>query len=502
MDQLKIDFQLKALYPTIQPGDSGVINDVRYTYKGSDVVYDQIEQLKKTNPELLDVEVCSRMLADPMGYRAPRFVLDPGVSAALSGQTDKALSGALGVAMGAAIARGDLDVAFATGAIGGLTKNAALGAAAGAALEGGVAGAVAGGVIGNALKGPLGPVLGGALGGAIGSELGKLAADFVPPGLDGPIEAVKSAIKGITNQLPFKTSGAADVVNKAIQIKALMNLGLKGPAALIFSAINSNLLSDIPGLGDIAKAVNLQSQVAALAGLASNPIAFAAQAALMKAQFPMINVNALAANMIAGAAIGALGGKGFNIKSMVPNMALAGGLLALKALPGISPFKNAVPPVFTPRPPAPKKPIEVRNLFAEAGAASTMNTLNKPLSQFMGIMATVSAPVNQVADTAAKTSLGTQKLVGTANTTNWGSGGYGRNNELDKLEKKRMEMTAKIEKQTSELDSMVDYSELTSMSYPELIKKYPTIKPTMTVGQALYEIEKAKKAANTATRTV
>ena len=188
MDQLKLDFQLKALYPTIQPGDSGVINDVRYTYKGSDVVYDQIEQLKKTNPELLDVEVCSRMLADPIGYRAPRFVLDPGVSAALSGQTNKAFSGALGVAMGAAIARGDLDVAFATGAVGGLTKNAALGAAAGAALEGGVAGAIAGGVIGNALKGPLGPVLGGALGGAIGGELGKIASGFVPPGLDGPID--------------------------------------------------------------------------------------------------------------------------------------------------------------------------------------------------------------------------------------------------------------------------------------------------------------------------
>jgi hypothetical protein len=501
MDQIKIDHQLKALYPTIQPGDTGAINGVRYTYKGSDIIMDQIDQLKRTNPDLIDVAVCAAMLKDPLNFTQPRFVLDPGVTAALRGDTNAAFTGAMGIAMGAAIARGDMDGAFASGAIGGLTKSAALGAAAGASLEGGIPGAIAGGVLGNALQGPLGPVLGGALGGALGSELGKLASDFMPPGLDAPIEAVKNAVKGITSQLPFKTSGAADVVNKAIQVKALMNLGLKGPAALIFTAIKSNLLSDIPGLGELAKEVNLQSQVANLASLASNPVAFAAEAAGIKAQFPMINVNALAANMIAGAAVGALGGKGFNIKSMVPNMALTAAGIALKALPGISPFKDAPKPVFTKRPPAPKAPIEIKNLFAEAGAASAMMNLTKPLSQFMGIMATVAPPINTIADSAAKTSLGTQKLIGNANTVNWGSGGYGRNTELDNKEKKRLELTSKIEQHTKELENMVDYSVLTSMSYPELIKKYPTIKPNMTVGEALYEIEKAKAAANTAIST-
>ena len=438
------------------------------------------------------------MLADPLNYKVPRYQMDPSINAALRGDLRGIQNGAVGVALGSAIARGDLDVAFATGAIGGLTKNAALGAAVGGALQGGAVGAVAGGVLGNALKGPLGPVLGGALGGALGGQLGNLASNFLPPGLDAPIEAVKGVIGNLTKQLPLKTGGAADIVNKIVLVKSIMNLGIKGPGSLIFAAISKNLLSDIPGLDALKGVVTLQSQVAGLAALASNPIAFAAQAAGIKQMFPMIDVNRLAANMIAGAALGAIGGKGFNIKSMVPNLAFSAAGIALRAIPGITPTKDARAPKKTPRPPAPRKPVQLKNLFAEAGAASTMSNLNKPLSQFMGIMSTVAPAVNQISDSAPKTSYGTQKLIGNANTVNWGSGGYGI--KVDPREKQRMDLTAKIEKHTQELESMVDYSKLTSMSYPELIKKYPGIKPTMTVAEAMQVImDQDAKTANTVT---
>jgi hypothetical protein len=94
-----------------------------------------------------------------------------------------------------------------------------------------------------------------------------------------------------------------------------------------------------------------------------------------------------------------------------------------------------------------------------------------------------------ISDTAAKTSAGTQKLGPNANTANWGSGGYGYDKTAAAQEKKRMELSAKIERHTKELMAMVDYSKLTKYSYPDLIKKYPRIKPTMTVCEALHVIE-------------
>jgi hypothetical protein len=68
-----------------------------------------------------------------------------------------------------------------------------------------------------------------------------------------------------------------------------------------------------------------------------------------------------------------------------------------------------------------------------------------------------------------------------------------------------MEISAKIEKHTAELMQQVDYSKLTKYSYSDLIKKYPAIKPTSTVAEALHIIDITDKAAaakaNTATTT-
>jgi hypothetical protein len=348
----------------------------------------------------------------------------------------------------------------------------------------------------------------------VAGQIGKitgLASGFLPPGLDGPVQAIKGVISNFTNQIPGLSAAAgaaADIANniaKVTQINTLVKLSLGGPAGLIFKAITSNF--GMPSLAAAAAGINLQAEVAKLAAAASNPIAFAAQAALIARTFPMINTNMIIAKMlgVAGTAgrdpcTGLPIGKPFNIKSMIPNLAFAAGAMALKALPGITPTGDALKPQKTANPPKPVKPVEMKNLFAEAAAASSLSTLTQPLSQFMGIMSTIAPQTALVKPSPVTTALGTQKLVGNANTANWGSGGYGRDNSTAEQERKRLELTAKIEKHTAELEAMTDYNKLTSMSYSDLIKKYPRITPTMSVAEALQIIEETDakaKAANT-----
>jgi hypothetical protein len=428
-DQLSTDFKIKTAFPTAVIGQSYTVNGVSVTYQGTDETADMIDDLSRNFPDLINAPNAAAMLTNPSGFKPPPFRLDPQITTLLTGN----LAGAAGAAAGA---------------------------------------------------------LGGAAAGAAAKALGGLASGFLPPGLDGPVEAVKGVIKGVTNQLPGMSGSAASIVGKIGQVNALMNVALKGPGSLIFKAIGSNFLSDIPGADALKNVVNLQSQVAGLAGLASNPVAFAAQAALMQAQFPMINMNALANKMISGA----LSGAGFDIKSMIPNMNLAGGALAMLPIPGKTPTLNAMKPQKTGNPPKPVKALEMKNLFAESAAASSLSTLKQPLSQFMGMMSTIAPQTSLVAAGAAATTAGTQKLVGNANTVNWGSGGYGRNSEKAEQERKRLELTAKIAQHTAELEAMVDYSKLTSMSYPDLLKKYPRITPTMSVVEALAIIDETDLA--------
>jgi len=68
-----------------------------------------------------------------------------------------------------------------------------------------------------------------------------------------------------------------------------------------------------------------------------------------------------------------------------------------------------------------------------------------------------------------------------------------------------LEISAKIEKETQELLSQVDYSKLTKYSYQDLVKKHPRIKPTTPVLEALAIIEEDEAIeaarANTAITT-
>jgi hypothetical protein len=469
MDQLQIDTRLRMMYPNVIPGQKFNFCGKQFTYKGMDMLYDQMDAMSRGEfADIYHVGNASLMMNDPLGYTLPQFQLDSALTAALTGNVDGFLAGAAGALMYNQIA--NISDPFCGKKY--TTDEAIRGAIKGALVAGAA------------------------------NALGNIASGFVPPGLDGPVQAVKGVIGGVTKQLPFKAAGAADIVNQIVAVKTLLNVAVKGPTALIFKAVGSNF--GLPAMAGLASAaastVNLQSETAALAKLASNPIAFAAKAAQMQRQFPLVNMNKLASKMLTGAIAGALGGKGFNIASMVPNMALAGGLMKMLPLPGKTPVFDAINPIKTAQPPKPKKPVEMKNLFAEGAAGAAMATMKQPLSQFMGMKATIAPQTNMVADTAAKTSYG-NKLVGNANTVNWGSGGYGRNTRYENLEKKRMELSAKVEKHTAELLASVDYSKLTKYSYPDLIKKHPRIKPTSTVIEALAIIEEDEAKANTAIST-
>jgi hypothetical protein len=516
-DQLKLCSKVSAAFPDAIPGQMYTINGIPVMYKGIDRIVDQIDEMNSKFPGMLNVEHAAAMLRDPLGFRPPPFQIDPSIAHALSGNIAGALNGPVGAALN--------------------------GVLAGAGVAGGIAGLASGpiGAIAGGLAGGIGGAIGGALGGGLSSALGGLSANFLPPGVSAAMDGFKGAIGGVMKQLPIKGSGAADIVNKMAQVKIVMNIGLKGPGSLIFSAMKGNLLSDIPGADALKNVVNLQSQVSGMMkAVSGGPLAFASQAAGIHSQFPMINVNALASKMVAttvasslgnamqgaiggaagnivggiagGVAAKALGaggigtiaaglsGAGFDINSMVPNMNLMpGGIMKMLPIPGKMPTTNAKDPQKTNKPPEPVKPIRPKNLFAESAAGSALSDLTKPLSQFMGIAATISPQLNMITDSAAKTSSGLQKLGVNANTVNWGSGGYGYDKKLAEQEKKRMELTAKIEKHTQELMAMVDYSKLTKYSYPDLIKKYPRIKPSMTVAETLHIIEETDKANTTTT---
>jgi hypothetical protein len=471
MDQLQIDARLRMRFPGIRPGETYSFCGNQYTYTGLDIINDQLDDLSRDFPDLVNTANVDRMLSDPLGFTPPPFQLDPSIVAALTGDVDSLLGGAVGGALYGALA--SINDPFCGPQYTSKSQ------------------------IENAVKGAL---IGGAAGGIAGA-LGGLAGNFLPAGIDAPVQAVKAAIDGVTKALPFKAAGAADIVNQIVLVKTLMNIGVKGPGAIIFAAVKSNFLSDIPGVSEVSKALNLQSEVASLARLASNPIAFAAQAALISKNFPMINVNKIASNMISGAITGALGGAGFNIKSMIPNMSLAKGLVGILPIPGITPVIDALKPIKTAKPPKPKPPVRLKNLFAEAAAGSAMSTLKQPLSQFMGILSTVAPQTNLTSDTASKTSYGEQKLNGNSNTANWSSGGYSRNTTTQLQEKRRLDISAKIENETQELLSQVDYSKLTRYSYQDLVKKHPRITPTTSVLESLIIIEEDEAKLNASITT-
>ena len=494
MDQLQIDTRLRMMYPNALPGQKFTFACAELTYKGTDLLYDQMDMMSRGEfLDIYDIQAAQMMLRDPLGYQRGPFQLDASINALLNGDIDSFLLGAAGIAAYNSVA-GITDPfcgkKYKTeDQIKSAVKNALIGAAAGA---------VTGGALGGAA---------GKLGGMAAGALGGIASKFMPPGLDGPVQAVKGAIGGVTKQLPFKTGGAASIassVSQIVAVKSLLNSTVKGPASLIFKAVSSNM--GMPSLAAAAGGISLQSQVAGLAGLAGNPVAFAAQAASIHSKFPMVNVNKLAGKMIAGSVAGALGGKGFNMASMVPNMNLSpGGVMKMLPIPGMTPVSDAMNPTKTAKAPKPKPPVQPKNLFAEGAAGSAMATLKQPLSQFMGMKATIAPQTDMVAVSPAKTSYN-QKLVGNANTVGWASGGYGRENRYANLEKKRMELSAKIEKHTSELLASVDYTKLTKYSYQDLIAKHPRIKTTSTVVEALTIIEEDEAAAaakaNTATSTV
>jgi hypothetical protein len=176
-------------------------------------------------------------------------------------------------------------------------------------------------------------------------------------------------------------------------------------------------------------------------------------------------------------------------------------------IPGKLPTKDAPKPIKTAAPPKPLKPVELKNLFAEGAAAGSISDLTKPLSQLMGIAATVAGAVgvaSMVAHSASATSSGRQKLTGNANTVNWGSNGYTRDPYVDAITARRMALSSSIERHTKELNVMTadPYNILYSLPYSELVRRYPQIRPNTPVAQALQFIKTAQTVALLAGITV
>ena len=424
-DQLQIDYQLRSVLADVQDlvaGAEYILYGQTYKYMGTDLIHKQSMMLMKDHPEMFNAQVALGMMRDPIGYRPPPFQLSPNVIA--------------GVAAAAAV-------------------------------------------------GKLADLAG------MGDAVSKIA-----PGLSAAVEGLKDTIKGVTDKLPIKALGAGGIAipGEIAKVKLALNAALKGPTSAISMAMKGSLLADVAKAAeDVAKvagaAVNLASAAGGLAKAMSsgNPVAIASAAAGIASKFPMINPNAIATQMVSGA----LSGAGFDIASKIPNIsALPGGIMKMMHIPGKVPTKDAKPPVKTAAPPKPVKPVELKNLFAEGAAAGGISDLMKPLSQAMGIassIASAASAINMLTHSPAATSFGVQKLTGNANTVNWGSNQYTVPSAADLYAYRRMTLSSQIEKHTKELDSMCasPYQILYSMPYPQLIQKYPGIRPNTPVAQAL-----------------
>ena len=341
--------------------------------------------------------------------------------------------------------------------------------------------------------------------------MGKAISDLAP-GLSSAMEGLTGQMSSLMQSLPFTKLGAIGLTlpGNILATKAILTAAIGGPMSAIAMAMKGSLLADVvaaaeEAAGALGAAVNLASQVGGLAKAmgSGNPVAMAGAAAGIASQFPMINPNAIAGQMISGA----LSGAGFDIASKIPNMSMVGGLMKMLPIPGKLPTKDAPKPIKTAAPPKPLKPVELKNLFAEGAAAGSISDLTKPLSQLMGIAATVAGAVgvaSMVAHSASATSSGRQKLTGNANTVNWGSNGYTRDPYVDAITARRMALSSSIERHTKELNVMTadPYNILYSLPYSELVRRYPQIRPNTPVAQALQFIKTAQTVALLAGITV
>ena len=125
-----------------------------------------------------------------------------------------------------------------------------------------------------------------------------------------------------------------------------------------------------------------------------------------------------------------------------------------------------------------------KNLAADDSAQNQMGNMQMPLSQFMSMMGTMQ-PTNNLNNQNSSPSISPQKQSTIANTVNWGSNPYPRNNENDAIITQQLDILSQLEDLSVQLGTLADTSPLFSMSYQELITKYPQITQATTVGQAL-----------------
>lgn len=430
MDQLQIDYQLRAVLADVQDIVAGVeytLYGKKYKYMGTDLIHKQSMLLQRDHPDMFNPQIALAMMRDPIGYRPPPFQLSPNVVA--------------GVA--AAAAAGKLaDLAGMGDAVSKIAPGLS------AAMEG--------------------------LKGQIGGIVDKLPIKMLGPGsiaIPGQITAVKAAMDAALK-------GPSSAI--AMAMKSGLLADVAKAADLAKNAVGG--------------AVSLAGQAAGMAKAMSsgNPVAIAAAAAGMASKFPMINPNAIATQMVAGALSGAgfdIASKIPNL-SLSPDgimkMMHVPGKVPTKDAK--SPVKTAAPP----KPVKPVELKNLFAEGAAAGSVSDlMKPLSQAMS-IASTIASAASIAKMVTSSPAATSYGTQKLTRNANTINWGSNSS-RPNTAKIAELRRMMLSTQIERHTKELDLMcaTPYDILYSMPYSELVRRYPGIKPNTPVANALQIIASA-----------
>ena len=91
-DQLSDDFIIKKYYPNAIVGQKYTVGanpctgkgGVTKTYKGTDIIADQIDEMSRKFPGLMNFANAKNMLANPTTFTAPAFRVDPKVAAGIA----------------------------------------------------------------------------------------------------------------------------------------------------------------------------------------------------------------------------------------------------------------------------------------------------------------------------------------------------------------------------------------------------------------------------------
>lgn len=332
-------------------------------------------------------------------------------------------------------------------------------------------------------------------------------------GQPDPVKKVEQKKEENKKSNPVKSSKASDIKTQVKKVtKEILPKYTKKDSGQIMTTMMQTLMQGIPQGGSTAAQqpenntfISLRVEMTKLFSyfLSGDKEAFNTQFSYIANTFPLANINFILSIMLYDALVlenpdvtrnkipnimipvPGQGNKG--IQATNSNQAL-GQLLNMvgQMMGGMvkTPTKQAEQVKPTKAAPERSKSVEKKNLAADDSAQNQMGNMQMPLSQFMSMMGTMQ-PTNNLNNQNSSPSISPQKQSTIANTVNWGSNPYPRNNENDAIITQQLDILSQLEDLSVQLGTLADTSPLFSMSYQELITKYPQITQATTVGQAL-----------------